>query len=255
MHSYNKYLKLAQDGLVEEGLRLAQSDIVNFEESKKYNLFADALHGTAMILEYYQSKYKESLVFFKKEIQIRTSNNLDGLALAHLRTGIVYMYSKEDDKVLSHMENALHFTTDKKLRGTALNVIGDTIFESDPLKAAQCFFESETLFKNFDDAYNLAHVRLSNARLLGFQKQFDPALRICQEELDKATETKSDGLVGTAELRFAEVYSYMGKFKTASDHAHKAHEVGQNNNWKILCDEAKVFMNEPTKQPIKPTKV
>jgi len=93
------------------------------------------------------------------------------------------------------------------------------------------------------DDYNLAHIRLSFARLQGWRGHHDSALEICRVELDKAKQIDSQGIIGTAYLRLAEVYSYQESTELAHEYAQEACEIGLNNNWKILCDEAKALMS------------
>ena len=62
-------------------------------------------------------------------------------------------------------------------------------------------------------------------------------------ELARAEQVDSQGIIGTARLRFAEVYSYQGSTESAREYAREAYEVGSKNNWKILCEEAMALMS------------
>ena len=237
-----QYLKMAADGAVDAALSACETDIRTFEREDKMHQAADALHAKAMILDWYLSRYEESLVSLKREIEIREAHRLDGLGVAYLRLGIVQMFLGRDEIVLAAMKEVLDLDPDNKTRGTALNVIGDTVFKTDPARAERCFVESEVLLREAADDYNLAHVRLSSARLQGWRGDHDSALEMCRVELDKALRVDSQGIIGTGYLRLAEVYSYQESTELADAYAQKAHEIGSNNNWKILCDEAAALM-------------
>jgi tetratricopeptide (TPR) repeat protein len=238
-----KYLQMAADGAVDAALSACGADIRMFERGNEMDLAADALHARAMILDWYLSQYEECVVSLHREIEIREAHNLDGLDAAYLRLGIVQMFLGQDDVVLAHMKQVLDLGPNNKTRGTALNVIGDTVFKTKPEQAEQCFIESEALLREANDDYNLAHVRLSSARLQGWRGNYDNALEICRVEMDKAKQIDSQGIIGTAYLRVAEVYSDQERTELAREYAQEAYEIGLKNNWKILCDEAMALMS------------
>jgi len=154
------------------------------------------------------------------------------------------MYLGKDKEVLENANLALKTSDTSSIRATALNVIGDTLFIEDPDRARNCFHEAEQLFEAEADTYNLAHVRLSNARLLGHQNAIDVALKICHQELEKVDALSNPGIHGTANLRLAEIHTFNGAPEKAQIFAKKALAIGIENNWVVLQQEASQLISD-----------
>lgn len=238
------YEEMAQAGQIEEAIAKCEADLEVLKQGDSKPKYAHALHAMASMLKYYTSEYAKSLEFLSLEIQFREMHQLPGLDAAYLKSAIVNMYLYKKEEVLSNAELCLSCTENQSVRATALNVIGDTIFQENTTKADRYFREAEQLFEAAQDHYNLAHVRLSYARLLGFNGDIGTALSMCEQELAAAQQDKNPGIFGTAYLRLAEIHSYSGDRAQSKNFAQKAHTIGEENNWKVLMEEAEVFLGD-----------
>lgn len=244
MVKQSTYEQMAAEGKVEEALANCERDAEAHKTARAFQLYADALHAMASILKYYQSDYEKGLEFLDLEIQIRLKHDLPDVDAAYLKAAILHMYLNRNEEVIAHAHMALKHTSKDRVKATALNVLGDTIFKTDPVKAADYFKEAEQLFIAEKDVYNLSHVRLSIARLLGFTGKVEQAMALCQQELEKGLSIKNPGIMGTGFLRLAEIHHFNNAPKEAATFADKAYQIGRANNWAVLMEEAEGFMEQ-----------
>jgi len=210
------YERIAQQGRVDEAIDKCEKDIYTLKNSCAHLEHADALHSMAQLLKYYKSDYVKGLNFLRLEIGIRLTKKLPGLDSAYLKSAILNSYLENKESAIKYANLALTYTNNGKIKGTALNVLGDAIFRTRPDDSAEYFEEAKLLFIAEEDEYNLSHVNLSIARIVGFNKKIDSALTICQNELDKGLNSQNQGIVGTAYLRFAEIYKFNNELKKSN---------------------------------------
>jgi tetratricopeptide (TPR) repeat protein len=198
----------------------------------------------ASILKLYKSEYQKALEYLELEVQVRLLHDLPNIHSTYLKSAILNSYLDKNELAVKYANLALKHTNNGKITGTVLNILGDVLFKTKPVEADKYYVESERLFLAEKDEYNLSHVRLSIARLEGFKLNLSTGLNICQEELNKGIELKNPGIIGTAYLRFAEIYSFNNELKKSKSYAEKALAIGIENNWKVLIWEVEGLINK-----------
>lgn len=235
------YVRLAKSGKVDEALSKCQEDIVSFENTNSKLAYADALHDMASILKFYKSEYEKALEYLELEAHTRLLHNLPNIDSTYLKCAILNSYLDRGEMTILFVKLALEDTTDDNIKAIALNVFGDAIFKTKPNDSEKYYREAKQLFTANKDEYNLSHVLLSIARLEGFKGNTTAALAMCQLELDKGKAAQNPGILGTAYLRFAEVYAFNDEFEESRAFAKMAYTIGVENNWEVLKWEAEVF--------------
>lgn len=238
------YERKAQNGDIDKAFSECETDIAAFRHVNAYTEYADALHAMGSMLKYYASAYEKALQYLHLEIEIRKQHHLPNVDAAYLKVAILNSYLANRELIVEYAELALKNSENKKIIGTALNVLGDAIFQEEPADAHQHYMQAKELFLIENDTYNLSHVTLSIARLIGFQNDLNSATTLCEQELNKGLETKNDGIIGTACIRYAEIFAHHLQFKKSRLYAAKAHKVGEKNNWDVLKWEAQKFLNQ-----------
>ncbi len=236
------YVQIAKSGKVDEALSKCQKDIDSFKKSNLNQEYADALHAMASILKFYKSEYQKALDCLGLETEIRLLHNLPNIDSTYLKCAILNSYLDRKELVIQYVKLTLENTTDDNIKAIALNVYGDAIFETKPDDSEKYYEEAKQLFTAKKDTYNLSHVLLSIARLEGFRGKIVAAVKICNLELDKGKRLENPGILGTAYLRLAEIYSFNKELSESSSFAKKAYSIGVENNWEVLKSEAEVFI-------------
>ncbi len=230
--------KMEERGNPQAAMAAYQELIRSCAQEERWEELADALQALGRALDWHASDYPASQAAYEREIRVRQAHGLAGLDRARLGLAIVLHFQGHDQAALEQAQAVLSQSADPVLLGSACNLVGDVLLRSDPQRAAEHLRRSERLLVNIDQPYKLCHARLSLALLDACQGRCAAALEQAHAELATAEALGEPGVVGTAQLRLAEIRQLMGETELAQAHARQALEIGQEQGWAVMCEEA-----------------
>ncbi|MGC4079734.1 MAG: hypothetical protein QM702_22355 [Rubrivivax sp.] len=201
-------------------------------------LRADLLAVKARLLDWHGSRYDEAEAALREELALRVTLGDDSIWRARFQLALMLVFQQRAGEAQPLLRDVLASATDPGVLARAESLLGDLLVEREPVQARTLLLSALGRLTDNPDNYLRGHLELSLAWLAAVEGDLVQAEASCREGLRRAAQAASPGLVGTAQLRLAQILGRAGRHAEAREHALAAAQVGRDKGWQVLVDEA-----------------